>query len=260
MPINSIIAQGTQPVDVTNTLMRIATMQQADRESARRDNYQNALLTRMNRTDMRTRMDRDEAKTKAAELEEMKVLYPLVKAGDSAAIEAAIKRIEERNPEAGASVRANPKVLAEIMGNALGIKPDAPETMRVGDEIVRVGPEGVTPLYRGRSNYAPRTPTEFELYQRDPEAYKRFKQAQGSDRADRPQVITDPWGGDPSVIEQGPDGNYVRRPVPMADGSGPTNMRAQAFTEARAAIATGKISKEQAAERLRKAGIDPSGL
>ena len=47
------------------------------------------------------------------------------------------------------------------MSSKLGIGPPAakePQDMRVGDEIVRVGPEGVTPLYRGRSNFAPQRP------------------------------------------------------------------------------------------------------
>jgi hypothetical protein len=125
MPIDPMIARGGRPLDVSNTLYRIATLEREDERSARADNYQNALITRMNRTDMRARMDRDEKAREAAELEEVQMLYPLVKAGDPAAIETSIKRIEESNPEAAASVRANPKVQEAYLGSALAHGPSA---------------------------------------------------------------------------------------------------------------------------------------
>ena len=46
MPLDPIIARGGVPLDVTNTLYTIGRMKIANQESERRDQYQNALLTR----------------------------------------------------------------------------------------------------------------------------------------------------------------------------------------------------------------------
>lgn len=272
MPLDPIIARGVAPIDVSNSLYRIAQLSLADREEQRRART-NALLERRY----------DEQQKAAASLTEKqqalaKVEWALASPSPAAAILDDPEAVDAFT-RAGMDLtglddnRARQLLMRARAGMAaeLGQGPPAaekPETMRVGDEIVRVGPEGVTPLYRGKSNFAPQRPEAAPAEQRFAEWYMQqpLEKQAAIDRAlkakrseTQPRIIPDPFGGDPSLIEQGPGGDYVRKPIPMV-GSGPTDIRAQAFEEARAAIATGRITKEQAAERLRNAGIDPTGL
>lgn len=274
MPLDPIIARGVAPIDVSNSLYRIAQLSLADREEQRRARTNDLLERRY-----------DEQQKAAASLTEKqqalaKVEWALASPSPAQAIlddpEAVTAFTQSGLDLAGLDDERARQLLMQARGamaSELGQGPPAaekPETMRVGDEIVRVGPEGVTPLYRGKSNFAPQRPEAAPAEQRfaewymqqTPENQTKIDRALEAKRArseTQPRIIPDPFGGDPSLIEQGPDGGYVRKPIPMV-GSGPTDIRAQAFEEARAAIATGRITKEQAAERLRNAGIDPTGL
>lgn len=274
MPLDPIIARGVAPIDVSNSLYQLAALQRGDREIERRERT-NDLLERRYDAQQKAAGDLQEQKQALAKVE-----WALASPSPARAIlddPEAVEAFRQAGMDlAGLDDEKARQLLMRARGSmssALGIGPPAGQSPKrdirtVGGALVEVPAEGdPRELYRAPSQAPQYAPTERE---RDwklrqsltPEQRAEYDRLYGKSPSEaRPQIIPDPFGGDPSVIEQGPGGGYVRRAVPMVEqGAGPTDVRAQAFDEARRAIATGRITKEQAAERLRKAGIDPTGL
>jgi hypothetical protein len=133
MALDPIISRGVTPIDASNTLLTIARMKQVDRAEDRLQTRNDIMDKRYDRAEGRA----VDAESKAAALEEMKLLYPLVKAGDEAAIKTAIGRIAERNPAAAEVLLRDPTRLAPAMAAQLGITPEKP-----GQLYEVVGPDG----------------------------------------------------------------------------------------------------------------------
>lgn len=281
MPLDPIISRGVAPVDVTNTLYTIARMNVADREERRRSRTNDLLERRF-----------ESQEKQAGELEERKqalakVQWALRSPSPAKAIlddPEAVMAFTQQGMDLVGLDDARAKQMLEYaqgqMAAQLGMGPPEPKDPGPLVEAIKDGRPTLLPRdqavglrpYDRPQQFAPQRPEAAPADQRfaewymglPPEKQRQVDQALAAQRssggATRPQVLQDPWGGDPTEIISGPDGRTLRRPIPLEGGTGPTVDRAQALTEARAAVATGRITKEQAAERLRGAGIDPTGL
>jgi hypothetical protein len=240
MPLDPIISRGVAPIDVSNTLYSIARMKQVDSESARRDQRNDLLDKRYERQEERA----VSAEEKAAAMEEMKLLYPLVKAGDEAAIKTAIGRIAERNPAAAQALLQNPSQLAPAMASQLGIQPEKPGQLYevVGKDgrpqmLPADQAQGLAP-YDKPQQFAPQRPEAAPADQRFYEWYMSLppdKRAQ-VDRSRRsppqPRAEVDPftgkvigWATPPSGEEpEAPIGSSARTGA-VSRGAGPPVMR-----------------------------------